>query len=285
MLSILFEVRAMRSNVRFSNETNELPFDATGLDTLASDARYEVRVARDVTEITAALRLRYEVFTVELGASTAADSGNLEFDIFDFRCKHLVAVDRRTKKTVGTYRLNSIESAGGLTGFYSYGEFGIEVLPGEILENGVEIGRACIAREHRNSKVLFLMWKALSQYLLNTNKRYFFGCCSIFTRDPAVGANAYRQLSTLGLVAKEFVVPPRANALDLDGEFEPLPITFPALFEMYLRLGAKVCGPPVIDAEFGSIDFFVVFDIELMNERYRKMFFGRDVSNNSAAGK
>lgn len=160
----------MRSNVRFSVETNELPFDVAGFDTLASDARYEVHIARDVTEITvteitSALRLRHEVFTAELGASAGTDAVNLEFDVFDFRCKHLVAVDRRTKKTVGTYRLNSIESAGDVTGFYSYREFGIDTLPAKILENGVEIGRACIARAHRNSKVLFLMWKALSRYL------------------------------------------------------------------------------------------------------------------------
>jgi putative hemolysin len=39
-----------------------------------------------------------------------------------------------------------------------------------------------------------------------------------------------------------------------------------------LRIGAKVCGPPMIDREFGTIDFFVVFDSERLNEKYRRMF-------------
>src|SRR5262249_8431281 len=171
-----------------------------------------------------------------------------------------------------------------LTGFYSNGEFGIEMLPANIVENGVEIGRACIAREHRNSKVLFLLWKALSQHLLNTRKRYFFGCCSIFTRDISVGATAYRQLKELGYVSDGFEVLPRANSVDLDAKSNPTPIALPALFEMYLKLGAKVCGPPVFDRDFGSIDFFVVFDIELMSDRYRKMFFGKDKRKGSASG-
>jgi putative hemolysin len=92
----------------------------------------------------------------------------------------------------------------------------------------------------------------------------------------SVGANAYRQLGELGCISEGLEVLPRANALDLRDVFEPAAIALPALFEMYLRLGVKVCGPPVVDADFGSIDFFVVFDIELMSERYRKMFFGRN---------
>ena len=41
---------------------------------------------------------------------------------------------------------------------------------------------------------------------------------------------------------------------------------------MYLRLGAKVCGPPMVDGDFGTIDFFVVFDVQTMSDRYRRMF-------------
>ena len=49
-------------------------------------------------------------------------------------------------------------------------------------------------------------------------------------------------------------------------------IELPALFNMYLRIGAKVCGPPMIDREFCTIDFFVVFDVTKMNKKYRRMF-------------
>lgn len=35
---------------------------------------------------------------------------------------------------------------------------------------------------------------------------------------------------------------------------------------------ARVCGPPIVDREFGSIDFFVVFDVENLSPKYRGMF-------------
>ena len=51
-------------------------------------------------------------------------------------------------------------------------------------------------------------------------------------------------------------------------------VELPKLFQTYLRIGAKVCSQPVADQEFGTIDFFVIFDSLKMNEKYRKMFFG-----------
>jgi len=48
------------------------------------------------------------------------------------------------------------------------------------------------------------------------------------------------------------------------------------LFDLYLRLGAKVCSPPMFDADFGTMDFFVVLDTQNISERYRKIFFAAD---------
>lgn len=50
-------------------------------------------------------------------------------------------------------------------------------------------------------------------------------------------------------------------------------VELPKLFSTYLRIGAKVCSQPILDREFGTIDFFVIFDSLKMNEKYRKMFF------------
>ena len=36
----------------------------------------------------------------------------------------------------------------------------------------------------------------------------------------------------------------------------------PQLFRTYLRYGAKVCGPPVIDRQFGTIDFCMLLDVQ-----------------------
>lgn len=241
-----------------------------------SDDRYTVRLARTPKEAETALKLRFEVFNLELArVEAAADSPGLEFDAYDFKCRHLIVIENSTNRTVGTYRLNSIESTGNARGFYSYNEFSIEDLPHEVLEQGIEIGRACIAPEHRNTKVLFLLWKGLANYLMRSDKRFFFGCCSIFTHEAYVGEKAYRQLVEGGHFHKTLRVEPRKNGLYYS-EHAPFlgdAVELPSLFNMYLRIGAKVCGPPMIDHDFGTIDFFVVFDVTKINDKYRKMFF------------
>lgn len=239
-----------------------------------SNDRYTVKMAENRREVESALRLRYDVFYIEMaGRKAAAGQTRLEFDAYDLKCRHLIVVSNETGETVGTYRLNSIETAHSIYGFYSANEFTIEELPGEVLQDGIEIGRACIAREHRNTKVLFLLWKALLAYLQQCGKRYFFGCCSIFTQDASVGLKAYRQLSREGHVHEDFsVIPCHSGISLLNDDVDPANIELPALFNMYLRIGARVCGPPMVDREFGSIDFFVVFDVRDLNPKYKKMF-------------
>lgn len=237
------------------------------------DGRYLVKLAESPGEIESALRLRYEVFSVELGGEQpSTDSPRIEFDEFDLSCRHLLVIDRTTLKTVGTYRLNSIETAMSSKGFYSNSEFSLDDLPSEVLSSGLEIGRACIAAEHRNTKVLFLLWRGLVAHLQAAGKRYFFGCCSIFTTDESVGSRAFRQLSEDGHVHESFRVTPRRNAIEVESSGNEV-VELPGLFNMYLRMGAKVCGTPIVDHEFGTIDFFVVCDTHQISEKYRRMFF------------
>ena len=239
------------------------------------DSRYTVRLAENRREVESALRLRYEVFNMELGnREIVPGQAQLEFDAYDFKSRHLIVIANESGATVGTYRLNSIEAAGSARGFYSFNEFTIEDLPSDVLQNGIEIGRACIATEHRNTKVLFLLWKGLLQYLKHADKRYFFGCCSIFTQDVMVGERAFRELNLGGHFHDRFFVEPRKNGLAFAESFLPdgKAIALPSLFNMYLRIGAKACSMPMIDREFGTIDFFVVFDVTRMNEKYRRMF-------------
>ena len=242
-------------------------------DVLAADSRYSVRLARNNTEVASALRLRHDVFKIEMkAASTDVD---LEFDAYDFRSKHLLVIERITGSTIGTYRLNSISCLGQISLLYSQQEFRIDQLPPEVLLTGVEVGRACIAAGHRNTKALFTLWKGLARYLLLDRKRYLFGCCSIFTRDPKAAAAAYLYLAENGHLHPTISIFPRKCAVNVDPSkkraSEPV---LPQLFQMYLRLGAKVCGPPMIDHSFGTIDFFVLFDLEAMSGKYRRVFLG-----------
>jgi len=239
-------------------------------DALASDKNYLVRLAQNSKEIKAALRLRYEVFNLELGI--AKSRSRLEFDAYDFRSQHLIAIDKRHGDIIGTYRINSAESVDDLSTLYSSAEFEIENLPAEVISKGLEIGRACVSTKHRGSRALLLIWKALAKYLIAQDKRFFFGCCSIFTRKSSIGTSVYNQLKAIGSVHPTVSVNPRNNGnaiRDLGGSLSDCKL--PSLFENYLRLGAKICGRPTYDEAFGSIDFFVLFDIAEMSERYRRL--------------
>lgn len=241
-----------------------------------TEGRYRAKLAQTPAEIESTLRLRYEVLNVELSAvPNHRTMLGLDFDEYDADCRHLIIIEKVTNKTIGTYRINSIESAKDVSGFYAYNEFSLEDLPPEVLQQAMEIGRACIARQHRNSKVLFLLFKALLNYLKQSNKRYFFGCCSIFTQDLTTGAKVFQQLERKGHLHPTIRVRPRPErAFPINNFFaETERVELPSLFNIYLKMGVKICGAPAIDREFGTIDFFVIFDLLAMNEKYKRMFF------------
>ena len=239
------------------------------------DSRYLVRFAQDAEEVEAVLKLRFEVFNLELGEGLDESfRTGRDRDQFDATCQHLIVIEKAREQIVGTYRLRTFEMAQTAGGFYSAGEFDLTSLPNEVLSQAVELGRACIARQHRDRQVLFLLWKALAQYTASEGKRFLFGCCSLTSQEPAEGGKLLGQLSDKGHMHQTFRVNPRPGfeCESSDGLTWPVDVHVPRLFRTYLSVGAKVCGPPAIDRLFKTIDFFVIFDLMNMSERTRRMF-------------
>jgi putative hemolysin len=72
----------------------------------------------------------------------------------------------------------------------------------------------------------------------------------------------FHQLSKAHLVAPELQTQPLpALAIPIDPTPRPCPPP-PRLLRAYLSVGAKICGPPAIDREFGTIDFLTLLDME-----------------------
>lgn len=260
----------------------DYPCNTEGIpDMEIEEGRYVVRFARTGEEIDAALRLRFEVFNLEL--NEGLESSYLterDEDEFDQTSHHLLVIQKDTNEVVGTYRLRTYKMAQQMHGFYTEQEFDLKNLPQEVMEQSIEIGRACIDRNFRNTKVLFLLWKGLAMYTLYTKSRYLFGCCSLFSQDCAEGRRAFRMFERDGSMLKEqFRVEPRESCACTPEDFltpdTPDDIELPRLFHTYLRIGARVCGEPVIDRQFKTIDFFVIFDVKTIEERYYKMFFSQ----------
>lgn len=241
-----------------------------------SDGKYIAKMVENSKELDAILRLRFGVFNRELSFEEISANG-IDFDEYDLQCNHIVVIEKETNKAVGTYRLNTIEGAKDVSGFYAYGEFCIEDLPSDLMNKSVELGRACIAKEHRNSRVLFLLWRVLASFLEENNKRYMFGCCSVFTQDGEVAAKVLNQLKTKGHMHESIEIKPRRDKACIPESFIPdnsEEVELPSLVNIYMRIGAKVCGEPAIDRDFRTVDYFVIFDLEDINRRYKKMFFG-----------
>ncbi len=242
------------------------------------DGKYCVRFASTPDEYEAALRLRFEVFNLELGEGLADsfDSGK-DQDLYDPYFHHLIVLDTETDRIVGTYRMQTCEMAERGAGFYSNDEFTLDRLPLDVRREAVEIGRASVALPYRNRQVLFLLWKGLAQYLSFNRKRYFFGCCSITSQDVMEGLAVHRHLDESGLIhpafrvecRPEYACHPKKGALPFEGAAK-----IPPLFKLYLRYGSRVVSPPALDREFKTIDWLVLFDFEELAPHSRKLFFG-----------
>jgi putative hemolysin len=257
--------------------------------------RYQARFARTREELDEIQQLRFAVFNLELGEGLASSyATRRDQDPFDEACHHLLVEDLTSNRVIGTYRMQTWEMAEAALGFYSAGEFGLEALPPEVMVRGVEVGRACIEREHRSRQVLFLLWKGLAGYVMHFGKRYLFGCCSVSTQDPAAGLSLYGRLVEERRLHPELHVEPRPGFECLlaagEGAGDPLvagpamraaagpaaAVEVPTLFGTYLRYGALVCGPPAIDREFKTIDYFVILDVTALDPRtFRTFFDGR----------
>lgn len=257
-------IRSREVSRRVSEET---PLEITG-------GRYVVRLAKTVEEIDAALKLRFEVFNLELGEGldSSFQTGR-DRDEFDGSCDHLIVTDQTNGNVVGTYRLMTIEMGKHAGSFYSNSEFDLTYLPHEVLDQALELGRACIAQSHRNRQVLFLLWKGLARYVKAKRKRFLFGCCSLTSQAPADGNRLWDQLNKAGHVHPTFLVPTRNGYECSPGLCGSSSVDIPKLFRMYLSIGAKVCSPPAIDRMFKTIDFLVLFDIDAMDCVTRRMFF------------
>ena len=238
-------------------------------------AAYRIRLAASAEDLRAAQALRFEVFNLELdeGLAQSYDTG-LDADPFDAVCDHLVVEDGRSGDIVGTYRLQTGLRAGDALGYYSEREFDFapfEPMRGQMLE----LGRACIHREHRSFAVLNLLWKGILLYAQERSTRYLVGCSSFTSQDCGVAAAAYAKLAPHLSPLAWRTVPHAAFACSGPAAAEAPKI--PRLLSAYLALGAGLCGPPAIDREFRTIDFLTWLDIEspaLMALQQRGRFVG-----------
>ncbi|MES3001032.1 MAG: GNAT family N-acyltransferase [Pseudomonadota bacterium] len=255
--------------------------------TAAAARQFVVEWARGESDVREAQRLRYRIFSQEMGARLSPPAGSppgLDIDRFDPFCEHLLvrAIDPEAGgrgAVVGTYRVLSPSQARKAGGYYSDAEFDLGPLAA-LRPRAVELGRSCVDSGWRLGGVIMAMWSALGAYMVRHDLDTMIGCASIGLAEGALPALAlWEGLRHTHLAAARWRVQPRCA---LPGASLGAPATSPAvahalrdappLIKGYLRCGARVLGPPALDAAFNTADLPMMLRLEDMAPRYRKHF-------------
>ncbi|WP_416232950.1 GNAT family N-acetyltransferase [Castellaniella sp.] len=229
-------------------------------------------IARTPADLEALQRLRFRVFTEDMGAHFPNAEGDRDVDHFDPWCVHFMVQDVQTRRVVGTYRLLTPESAVWAGSYYSESEF--DLAPLQALRPWlVEVGRSCIDAQFRHGTAIMLLWSALGQVMMQGGYRYMLGCASVSLRDGgATASEVWRQAQAL---MDRHPDVPRIRALHpypVDRLNSTLPARVPPLIKGYLKLGATICGAPAWDPDFHTADFPILLDLEWLDARYRRHF-------------
>jgi len=182
--------------------------------------------------------------------------------------------DVSTRVLAGTYRMQTGYRAQGNLGYYSEQLFDFapfEPIRGELLE----LGRACVHSDYRNTTALAMLWKGIASYAALCNARYMIGCSSITSQNESEGAALFEELREKYLAPENMRTQPKAGCQCKESQptlYGAMPEP-PRLFRAYLDISARLCGPPAIDREFGTIDFLTLLDLQVIPPRLRTRFF------------
>ncbi len=239
-----------------------------------SDTRLTVGFANSETEITAAQRLRYEVFSDEMGARLHGHAPGLDSDRFDAYCQHLLVRDNATGTIAAYTRILTDVDAARAGGYYSETEFDltqVRALPGRFME----VGRTCVHRDYRSGAAITLLWSGIARFVQINRIGHLLGCASIPLADPAAAAAVLALLRRDHLSADYLRVHPLVP-LPRHDHVAREDVAPPPLLKGYLRLGAKICGEACWDPQFNCADVLVLLDADRISRRYRRHFLVRD---------
>lgn len=251
----------------------------------ADDTTYSLRLASSAEDITAAQRLRYEVFVAELGGDglLVDHAARLERDAFDPFFDHLVLVDNRRDPAgldhvIGAYRVMPGERRAAAGQFYSEGEYDLTPL----LNSGrhlLELGRSCVHADHRGGGAMFHLWNGLAEYVLERGIEVLFGVASFHGTDIATLAAPLSWLHHHHLAPPEMRVSARPQHRQEMALIPPDQLdrraamaATPALIKAYLRLGGFVGDGAWIDHSFNTTDVCLVMDTGRMSARHKDFY-------------
>jgi putative hemolysin len=233
--------------------------------------RLQVGWARHGDEVRAAQRLRFDVFAGEFGASLRTPIPCHDVDRYDDYCEHLLVRDVASGEVLGTYRALTPEQARRAGSSYADSEFDLAPLA-PLRPRMLELGRSCVHPQHRHGAVILALWGALAQFMALNELDTMIGCASIpLANGVLAAAGVWNRLRRTHLAATPLrIAPRRALPLPPDEQLAALDAEPPPLIHGYLRLGARVLGPPAFDPQFNSADLPLLVRLDDLPARYRR---------------
>lgn len=241
-------------------------------------AKLMLKLASNSQEIEQAMRLRYQIFVEEEKNLRLRNENRLEMDAYDEYCDHLIVKELESDQVIGTYRLLPGDRALDAIGFYSETEFDLNSYS-NLKRQSLELGRSCIAPEHRGGRAIGMLWEGIASYINSSQFTHLIGCASVHIPTIEELNEIYTLLQQKQVLTDRYGIKPlethRISGLaqiELAGKEKEMFRKLPPLMKGYQWLGAEIGGDPAYDALFGTVDFFIVFQKDKITSRYKRHF-------------
>ena len=239
------------------------------------DGKYLLKLAETPAEKDEIYALRHNIYCKELNFACKKNGNQtdslIERDSFDELCDHLLIRDESQNRCVGTFRFlpGARLSQGGT--FYSEQWFDIGVLRND--RNIIlELGRACIDAQYRNSRVFRLLFSGLGAYLQLYPHTYLIGLTTLIpaAKDDIIMISQYLSGTDTGNIS--FGIKPFQQLDTASSQPDQRPLAelrqqdiinkMSTLMYAYYKYGAKFISEPSIDTDFNPpvYDYFTIFD-------------------------
>jgi len=198
----------------------------------------------------------------------------LDQDLYDLDCEHAVLRDKWSNEIVAYTRLKLFQGH-ELKQSYSSKEFDISQL--SHLSNIVEIGRTCVHPRYRNGRALSMLWLHLIPTILWKMKaKHLIGCVSIRLEDNKARAY-YTHQYIKQLDSHQYIdIKAKKNFEPSYPEYSfPQDERIPKLFDVYLKMKARLSKQTFHDESFNCLDYFDFLDV---NEIAKNFIFNKMVN-------
>ncbi|MCI5938483.1 MAG: GNAT family N-acyltransferase [Bacilli bacterium] len=239
--------------------------------------KFIVKFAQTKEEKEQLYKVRYdEMIRYFHELNNVESSEEMDYTPYDDKAKSIIVIDQKTNMIVGGYRIMLSSDLSENEKFLCEEEFDITTLK-ESNQLIVELSRAFVKKEYRNSNVLLLIWKYMFHYVLSIGARYIVGDVSFTSRNPEDNKYALSDIyyhygidDSLNIKSTQ----PNCSIKLLEKEEldrNKAKEQQPALVKAYILFGAKFSKEYFIDNDFCSLDIFVLVD----SLNYNKKFIDR----------